>query len=239
MYVPQSVRRGDVDAAMLDAVLLYSSWMCWVRRGLRVGVGAECWACMMHGACAVSSCGGCCTVVCVHVVVYIRDRYYRSMYTSQDSLMPHCEPVSLCGGCVVGVCGEGSSDMVGYSGAGWRGWRRGEGESKVVSGYAVADGEDICEYEGARDHRRQKFAEATLRAAVQLTLTLAATRRMTMGLPQDQISTAITIKSGMSCSSILQWFTRLESEPACCLHATFHLTHLLCPLLYRPQATRA
>ena len=49
------------------------------------------------------------------------------------------------------VCGEGSGDMIGYCGAGGRGWRRGEGESKVVSGYAVADGEGICEYEGARD----------------------------------------------------------------------------------------
>ena len=50
----------------------------------------------------------------------------------------------------MGVCGEGSGDMVGYCGAGGRGWRRGEGESKVVSGYAVADGEGVCEYEGAR-----------------------------------------------------------------------------------------
>ena len=45
----------------------------------------------------------------------------------------------------MGVCGEGSGDMVGYCGAGGRGWWRGEGESKVVSGYAVAVGEGICE----------------------------------------------------------------------------------------------
>ena len=71
------------------------------------------------------------------------------MYTSQTHAP--LRACSLCGGCVVGVCGEGSGDMVGYCGAGGRGWRRGEGESKVVSGYAVADGEGICEYEGARD----------------------------------------------------------------------------------------
>jgi hypothetical protein len=39
--------------------------MCGVRRELRVGVGAECWACVMHVSCAVSPCVDCgaCTVV--------------------------------------------------------------------------------------------------------------------------------------------------------------------------------
>ena len=53
--------------------------------------------------------------------------------------MPHCGPVvyAVAALWVVGVCGEGSGDIVGYCGAGGWGWRRGEGESKVVSGYAV------------------------------------------------------------------------------------------------------
>jgi hypothetical protein len=33
-----------LDAAMLDAVLELDVTMCGVRRGLKVGVGAECWA---------------------------------------------------------------------------------------------------------------------------------------------------------------------------------------------------
>ena len=78
---------------------------------------------------------------------------YRSLYTTCTIVVETHAPLracSVCGGCVVGVCGEGSSDMVGYCGAGGREWRHGEGESKVVSGYTVADGEGVHEYEGAR-----------------------------------------------------------------------------------------
>ena len=45
-HVAQCVVFGVVmsDAAMLDAVLELDVTMCGVRRGLKVGVGAECWA---------------------------------------------------------------------------------------------------------------------------------------------------------------------------------------------------
>ena len=49
--------------------------MCGVRRELRVGVGAERWACVMHVSCAVSPCGAvvvvllCSCVVCLFVVL--------------------------------------------------------------------------------------------------------------------------------------------------------------------------
>ena len=33
-----------------------------------MGVGAECWACVMHVSCAVSSCGGCTVKVVVSSV---------------------------------------------------------------------------------------------------------------------------------------------------------------------------
>ena len=69
----------------------------------------------------------------------------------------HIHHTGACGlsdGRVVGVGGKGSSGMVGYRGAGVCGWRPGEGKSKVVSGYAVADGKCICEHEGAQDRRK-------------------------------------------------------------------------------------
>ena len=48
---------------MLRCLTLYSSWMCEVRSGLRVGVGAGCWACVMHVSCGMS------LMVCLVVVL--------------------------------------------------------------------------------------------------------------------------------------------------------------------------
>ena len=70
---------------MLRCLTLYSSSMCGLRRGLRVGVRAERLACVMHVSCAVSPCVDCggCTVVqlCrlwVHALavfnIYVRPR---------------------------------------------------------------------------------------------------------------------------------------------------------------------